>query len=328
MTAICHLHALSAHAPDTVLTNDHLTKLVDTNDEWIVTRTGIKQRRKLADTENASDLGLVAARRALDEAGVAEDELTHIIAATCTPDMLSPSVACILAGKLGAGPVMAFDFSAACSGFLYGLSICRGMLAQTPDARILFVCTEALTRRVNWSDRATCVLFGDAATACVLTASADKALAGVEDVICQSDGNQRDLITVGGGTTCRYGLGQPVDENFFITMQGRETYKHAVRQMVRVCEQILARNSLSIDDVNLFVPHQANMRIIEAVGSRLNVDGNRVFTNVDKYGNTSSASIPLALDEARAAGRIKPGDRVLMTAFGSGLTWGAALLRF
>ncbi|MCD7983048.1 MAG: ketoacyl-ACP synthase III [Desulfovibrio sp.] len=328
MTAICHLHALSAHAPDTVLTNDHLTKLVDTNDEWIVTRTGIKQRRKLADTENASDLGLVAARRALDEAGVAEDELTHIIAATCTPDMLSPSVACILAGKLGAGPVMAFDFSAACSGFLYGLSICRGMLAQTPDARILFVCTEALTRRVNWSDRATCVLFGDAATACVLTASADKALAGVEDVICQSDGNQRDLITVGGGTTCRYGLGQPVDENFFITMQGRETYKHAVRQMVRVCEQILARNSLSIDDVNLFVPHQANMRIIEAVGSRLNVDGNRVFTNVDKYGNTSSASIPLALHEAHAAGRIKPGDRVLMTAFGSGLTWGAALLRF
>ncbi len=328
MTAICHLHALSAHAPDTVLTNDHLTKLVDTNDEWIVTRTGIKQRRKLADTDNASDLGLVAARRALDEAGVAVDELTHIIAATCTPDMLSPSVACILAGKLGAGPVMAFDFSAACSGFLYGLSICRGMLAQSPDARILFVCTEALTRRVNWSDRATCVLFGDAATACVLTASADKALAGVEDVICQSDGNQRDLITVGGGTTCRYGLGQPVDENFFITMQGRETYKHAVRQMVRVCEQILARNSLSIDDVNLFVPHQANMRIIEAVGSRLNVDGNRVFTNVDKYGNTSSASIPLALDEARAAGRIKPGDRVLMTAFGSGLTWGAALLRF
>ena len=328
MTAICHLHALSAHAPDTVLTNDHLTKLVDTNDERIVTRTGIKQRRKLADTENASDLGLVAARRALDEAGVAVDELTHIIAATCTPDMLSPSVACILAGKLGAGPVMAFDFSAACSGFLYGLSICRGMLAQSPDARILFVCTEALTRRVNWSDRATCVLFGDAATACVLTASADKALAGVEDVICQSDGNQRDLITVGGGTTCRYGLGQPVDENFFITMQGRETYKHAVRQMVRVCEQILARNSLSIDDVNLFVPHQANMRIIEAVGSRLNVDGNRVFTNVDKYGNTSSASIPLALDEARAAGRIKPGDRVLMTAFGSGLTWGAALLRF
>lgn len=328
MTAICHLHALSAHAPDTVLTNAHLTELVDTNDEWIVTRTGIRQRRKLADTDNASDLGLAAARRALDEAGMAVDELTHIIAATCTPDALSPSVACILAGKLGAGPVMAFDFSAACSGFLYGLSICQGMLAQSPDARILFVCTEALTRRVNWGDRSTCVLFGDAATACVLSASAHKALAGVEDVVCRSDGAQRDLITVGGGTACRYALGQPVDESFFIAMQGRDTYKHAVRQMVRVCEEVLERNHLSINDVSLFVPHQANMRIIEAVGARLNVDAGRVFTNVDKYGNTSSASIPLALAEARAAGRIKPGDRVLMTAFGAGLTWGAALLRF
>ena len=202
------------------------------------------------------------------------------------------------------------------------------MLCQAPEARILFVCTEALTRRVNWSDRSTCVLFGDAATACVLTASADKALAGVEDVICQSDGNQRDLITVGGGTACRYGLGQPTDENFFIAMQGRETYKHAVRQMVRICEQILARNGLSIEDVDLFVPHQANMRIIEAVGSRLNIAEDRVFTNVERYGNTSSASIPLALAEARAAGRIAPGSRVLMTAFGAGLTWGAALLSF
>ncbi len=328
MTATCHLHALSAYAPDTVLTNDDLAKLVDTNDEWIVARTGIKQRRKLADTDNASDLGLVAARRALENAGINAGDLTHIVAATCTPDLLSPSVACILAGKLGAGPIMAFDFSAACSGFLYGLSICRAMLCQAPEARILFVCTEALTRRVNWSDRSTCVLFGDAATACVLTASADKALAGVEDVICQSDGNQRDLITVGGGTACRYGLGQPTDENFFITMQGRETYKHAVRQMVRICEQILARNGLSIEDVDLFVPHQANMRIIEAVGSRLNIAEDRVFTNVERYGNTSSASIPLALAEARAAGRIAPGSRVLMTAFGAGLTWGAALLSF
>ena len=153
MTATCHLHALSAYAPDTVLTNDDLANLVDTNDEWIVARTGIKQRRKLADTDNASDLGLVAARRALEDAGINAGYLTHIVAATCTPDLLSPSVACILAGKLGAGPVMAFDFSAACSGFLYGLSICRAMLCQAPEARILFVCTEALTRRVNWSGR-------------------------------------------------------------------------------------------------------------------------------------------------------------------------------
>lgn len=328
MKPTCHLHALSAHVPDTVLTNDDLSKLVDTNDQWIVSRTGIGQRRKLADTQNASDLGLIAARQALDEAGLAPGELTHVIVATCTPDKLSLSVACILAGKLGAGNVMAFDFGAACSGFLYGLSICRGMLAQSPEAKILFVCTEALTRRTNWSDRSTCVLFGDGATACVLSSADGDRLAGLEDVVCRSDGKQCDLIVVGGGTSCRYTPGDTVDEHFFIQMQGRETYKHAVRQMVRICEEILERNNLTTGDVDLFVPHQANMRIIEAVGSRLKMDAQQVFTNVEKYGNTSSASIPLALVEARAAGRIKAGSRVLMTAFGAGLTWGAALLRF
>ena len=206
--------------------------------------------------------------------------------------------------------------------------MCRALLAQDPDAKILFVCTEALTRRVNWGDRSTCVLFGDAATACILTTGANNVVAGLEDVVCHSDGAQRDLIVVGGGTRCQYGMGDTVGEEFFITMQGRETYKHAVRNMVHVCEEVLTRNGLSAADVNLLVPHQANLRIIEAVGSRLDLTGERVFTNVAKYGNTSSASIPLALAEARAEGRIRPGDRVLMTAFGAGLTWGAALLRF
>ena len=328
MNPLCHLLALSAYVPDTVLTNSDLAKVVDTNDEWIISRTGIKQRHRLDDAENASDLGLKAARKALVEAGMDAGELTHIVGATCTPDVLSPSVACIIAGQLGAGKVMAFDISAACSGFLYGLSICRALLAQDPDAKILFVCTEALTRRVNWADRSTCVLFGDAATACIVSSASNNAMSCVEDVVCHSDGVQRDLIVVGGGTRCQYGLGQPVGEDFFITMQGRETYKHAVRNMVHVCEEVLARNGLSGADVDLLVPHQANMRIIEAVGSRLELTGDRVFTNVEKYGNTSSASIPLALSEARAQGRIRPGSRVLMTAFGAGLTWGAALLRF
>ena len=251
-----------------------------------------------------------------------------MVGATCTPDVLSPSVACIIAGQLGAGRVMAFDISAACSGFLYGLSICSALLAQDPQAKILFVCTEALTRRVNWADRSTCVLFGDAATACIVSNAPTDGMARIEDVVCHSDGVQRDLIVVGGGTRCRYGLGEPVAEDFFITMQGRETYKHAVRNMVHVCEEVLSRNGLTGADVDLLVPHQANMRIIEAVGSRLDMTGERVFTNVEKYGNTSSASIPLALAEARAEGRIRPGSRVLMTAFGAGLTWGAALLRF
>ena len=328
MNPLCHLLALSAYVPDAVLTNEDLAKVVDTNEEWIVTRTGIKQRHKLADDENTSDLGLKAARKALAEAEMEASELTHVIAATCTPDVLSPSVACIIAGQLGTGPVMAFDFGAACSGFIYGLSICRALLAQQPDAKILFVCTEALTRRVNWADRSTCVLFGDAATACIVTGSSGNVMAGLEDVICQSDGTQRDLIVVGGGTSSRYAKGDPVDDDFFITMQGRETYKHAVRNMVHICEDVLVRNGLTANDVNLLVPHQANMRIIEAVGSRLDMTGDRVFVNVDKYGNTSSASIPLAITEARAAGRIKTGDRLLVTAFGAGLTWGAALLRF
>ncbi|SCM74640.1 beta-ketoacyl-ACP synthase III [Desulfovibrio sp. 86] len=328
MNPLCHLLALSAYVPDAVLTNEDLAKVVDTNEEWIVTRTGIKQRHRLADDENTSDLGLKAARKALADAGMEASELTHVIAATCTPDVLSPSVACIMAGQLGTGPVMAFDFGAACSGFIYGLSICRALLAQQPEAKILFVCTEALTRRVNWADRSTCVLFGDAATACIVASSPGNVVAGLEDVICQSDGTQRDLIVVGGGTSSRYAKGDPVSDDFFITMQGRETYKHAVRNMVHICEDVLTRNGLTAKDVNLLVPHQANMRIIEAVGSRLDMTGDRVFVNVDKYGNTSSASIPLAITEARAAGRIKAGDRMLVTAFGAGLTWGAALLRF
>ena len=328
MNPSCHLLALSAYVPDTVLTNNDLAKVVDTNDEWIVTRTGIKQRHRLDDGDNASDLGLRAARKALADAGVDAKELTHVVGATCTPDVLSPSVACIIAGQLGAERVMAFDISAACSGFLYGLSICSALLAQNPQAKILFVCTEALTRRVNWADRSTCVLFGDAATACIVSNAPADGMARIEDVVCHSDGVQRDLIVVGGGTRSRYGLGDPVAEDFFITMQGRETYKHAVRNMVHVCEEVLSRNGLTGADVDLLVPHQANMRIIEAVGSRLDMIGERVFTNVDKYGNTSSASIPLALAEARAEGRIRPGSRVLMTAFGAGLTWGAALLRF
>ncbi|GFH62613.1 MAG: 3-oxoacyl-[acyl-carrier-protein] synthase 3 [Candidatus Desulfovibrio kirbyi] len=330
MNPVCRIYALSAHAPHKILTNEYMAGIADTNNEWIVSRTGIRERRKLEKTQNTSDLALIAARETLQKTGMEADALTHVITATCTPDMLSPSVACILAGHLNAGQVMAFDISAACSGFLYGLSLCRSILAHEVDARILFVCAEALTRRVNWNDRSTCVLFGDAASACVLTGeSADAHDSSVlEDVICKSDGALSDLITVGGGTACNYRLGDQVDERFFLAMLGRDTYRHAVRQMALVCEEILQRNALTVENVNLFVPHQANLRIIEAVGSRLHINGDRVFTNVDKYGNTSAASIPLALSEAFAAGRVRQGDRVLLAAFGAGLTWSAALLRY
>lgn len=328
MIPACHLLSLSTHVPDAVLTNNDIAQRVDTSDDWIVSRTGIRQRHILPETDNASDLGLAAARKALADAGTEPEELTHVLAATCTPDALSPSVACLVAGRLGARNAMAFDISAACSGFLYGLSLCQALLAQSPMAKILFVCTEALTRRLNWTDRSTCILFGDAATACLVASVPDKQMALVEDVLCMSDGTQSELIVVGGGSRCRYKKGDPVDEDFFVAMRGRETYKYAVRNMSQVCAEILSRNNLTAAQVDLLVPHQANLRIIEAVGSRLGLTGEKVFINVDKYGNTSSASIPLALAEARAAGRIAEGGRVLITAFGAGLTWGASLLRF
>ena len=328
MSVQCNLKALASYVPEQTVTNEELTAIVDTSDQWIVERTGIKCRHKLDVAQQTSDLGLFAAREALCQANIDPQKLTHVIAATCTPDYLTPSIACIISGKIGAGPIMAFDLGASCTGFIYGLWLCRAILAFEPQSHILFVCSEAMTRRLNWKDRSTCVLFGDAAAACVLSSDASQSIGSVRDVICQSDGKLRDLITVGGGTACQYVAEQPVDENFFLSMQGRDTYKQAVLIMVNVCSAILNRNNLGIDDVDLFVPHQANMRIIEAVGARLEIAGDRVFTNVSEYGNTSAASIPLALTEARAQGRVKNGSRVLVTAFGSGLTWGAALLDF
>lgn len=328
MASDCFLHSLAARAPETRLSNADLASIVDTTDEWIVTRTGIRFRRKLAPDENASDLGAYAARECLKNSGVEVSSLTHIVAATCTPNYLSPSVACIIAGELGATNVMAFDFNAACSGFIYGLSLCRSILAGEPGARVLFVCAEAMTRRVNWRDRGTCVLFGDAATACLIDSNSSESLCRVVDVVCDSDGAQKDLIIVGGGSACQYEIGQPVDEKFFISMRGRDTYKQAVRQLVNVCETILERNDLNIDNIDLMIPHQANMRIIEAAGARLGISPQKVFANVGEYGNTSAASIPLALKEAWEQGRIKAGAKTLVAAFGAGLTWGAALLNF
>ena len=323
-----HIRSFALHTPEKVLSNNDLSRLVDTSDEWIRTRTGISFRHVAAPGENASDLGTRAAEKALVKAGVKADELTHVIVATGTPDTLSPSVACIVAGNVGAANVMAFDLSAACTGFVYGLSVCHAFLQTIPKAKILFVCAETMTRRINWEDRTTCVLFGDGAGAMVVTGEEEGALCRMEDVACHADGNAKDLIVVGGGTACAYQKGDPVDEGFFIRMNGRETYKAAVRGMTAICTEVLSRNSYDIKDVGLLVAHQANIRIVEAVGERLGISQDHVFTNLAQYGNTSSASIPIALAEAEAQGCLKKGTLVLTTAFGSGLTWGAALLRF
>lgn len=325
MSPACYLHALSAVVPDQVLTNDDVARVVDTSDDWIRSRTGIGARHKLDSSENLSDISLAAAKKCLAKTGCDAASVTYVLVGTCTPEALTPSVACMVAGKLGLGPVMAFDYNAACTGFIYGLELCRALLQLQPEANILLITAEALTRRLNWQDRSTCVLFGDAACACLVNAKAAGALARVTDTLCHSDGTLSDLIVIGGGTASQYAVGDTVDPSFFLTMNGRETYKHAVRALVQVSRDIVARNSLSVQDVALCVPHQANLRIIEAVGERLELGG-RVFVNIAKYGNTSAASIPLALAEASESGALPASGHVLTMAFGAGLTWGAALL--
>ncbi|MDR0466048.1 MAG: ketoacyl-ACP synthase III [Deltaproteobacteria bacterium] len=328
MSSTCYINGFGAYAPERILTNDELCAKVETSDEWIVARTGIRRRRMLADGERVSDAGAHAAREALVEAGLEASAVTHLLFGTCTPDHLCPSTACIAAGKLGMSRhVAAYDFNAACSSFLYGLLQCRALLAAEPSARVLMICAEGLTRRLNWKDRSTCVLFGDGAGAVVCSGREEGAQARLEDVICATDGSLWDLIVIGGGSSRRYEPGEPMDEEFFLTMKGREVFKHAVRNMAQVCKEILERNALSIEDVHLLVPHQANMRIIEAVGDRLGFPEDRVFTNVADFGNTSAASVPLALYDARKQGRLPPGARALITTFGSGLTWAAGLLR-
>lgn len=329
MSALSHISGFAACSPETRLTNHDLEARIDTSDAWIVSRTGIRERRVLAEQEGLVDLALNAARDALARTQLSPEALTHVVFTTCTPDFMVPNSACLLAGKLGLGRVMAFDLNAACSGFVYGLEVCRSLLAGRPEARILLVSADAVTRRINWEDRGTCVLFGDGAGASVVSSSAlSGPSAVIRDAACCADGDKQGLLRVGGGSHRSYKPGEAVDKEFFLTMHGREIFKFAVRHMTEVCNELLARNNLGVADVDLFIPHQANLRIIEAVGERLGLRGDKVFVNVDLHGNTSAASIPLALNEASEQGKIRPGMRVLLSTFGGGLTWGSALLEF
>lgn len=329
----CYICGLGSCIPSRVVTNHDMEKLVETSDEWITTRTGIKERHFLEDGVNASDCGLDAARAALEEAGVRPEELTHIFVATCTPDYLCPSTACVIAGKLGLsstegsmGNVMCMDFNAACTGFVYGLELARSVIQAHPDAVVLLVAAEALSRRTNFTDRSTCVLFGDAAGAVVLRADEKNALWRLSDVVCSSDGSLKDLIHIGGGSACSIKEGDTVGPDWFISMQGMAVFKHAVRSMAEESLRILKRNDMTLDELDLFIPHQANLRIIKAVGERLGIDESRVFANVQHYGNTSAATLPVAMEDARRAGILKPDMKVLLTSFGGGMTWGSALL--
>lgn len=334
MTNSCHICGLGSYVPPKILTNHDLESLVDTSDEWITSRTGIKQRHILDSGVNASDAALEAARAALHDAGISAEELTHIFVATCSPDYFCPSTACLVAGRLGlsakgtgCGPhVMCMDFNAACSGFLYGLELARSALALRPDAVVLLIGAEALSRRIDFSDRSTCVLFGDGAGAVVLRGAESGGLWEVRDSACCADGSLHNLIVMGGGSAMEVKKGEALPDDFFLSMQGREVFRHAVRSMTAESLTMLERHHMGVDDIDLFIAHQANLRIIEAVGSRLGVSGDKVFINVQDYANTSAATLPLALDDARSQGRLKPGMKVLLATFGGGITWGAALL--
>lgn len=296
--------------PAQVLSNFDLEKIVDTSDEWITTRTGIKERR-ISKEESLTDLSYRASLQALNRAGVSPEEIDAIILATLTPDLGFPASACLLQARLGANRAYALDISAACSGFLYGLELAGGLLASGRAKKVLLVGAERLSQIVDWTDRSTCVLFGDGAGAVVLSSEGEGELLSS---VLRSDGNLWEILYA---ERCGY-----------IKMKGKELFKIAVRAMAEVCEEALQKAGLSVEDIDLVVPHQANIRIIQALAERLNLPMEKVYVNIHKYGNTSAASIPIALCEAYEEGKLKRGDVVLMTAMGGGLTWGAGLIRF
>jgi 3-oxoacyl-[acyl-carrier-protein] synthase-3 len=313
--------------PDRVLTNADLEKLVDTSDEWITTRTGIRERRIAADGDSLSRFCIEAGRHALDAAGVTPDAIDLVILATVTPDMPFPATACTIQNELGCRHAPAFDLSAGCSGFLYAQSVAKQFLLTSRMGHVLVIGAELLSRYVDWKDRSTCVIFADGAGAIVM--SRGEAPRGVLASALYSDGSMVDYICRPGGGALHPPSQAMIDDRLhYIRMRGNETFKMAVRSLANVCSEVLEAAGLTAEDVDCFVPHQANRRIIDAVGQRLKLPSERCYVNIERFGNTSSASIPIALDEAVRAGKIRNGDVVLMAAFGAGLTWGASVVRW
>ncbi|MBI3451004.1 MAG: ketoacyl-ACP synthase III [Acidobacteria bacterium] len=314
--------------PEKVVTNFDLEKLVETSDEWIATRTGIRERRVAREGETMSQFAVQASVRALEMANTPAAAIDLVICATVTPDMPIPSTACIIQHRLGATKAAAFDLSAGCSGFTYALSIANQFIRSGTYRHVLVIGAELLTKYLDWSDRTTCILFADGAGAVVLSGEETEGR-GIVATAIHADGSMADYITLPGGGTLHPPTAESVKSGLhFIRMKGNETFKLAVRSIEEVCREVLAAAGVAPSEVDLFVPHQANTRIIDAVGSRLGVPKEKVFLNIERMGNTSSASIPIALDEANRKNLIRPGDRVLFAAFGAGLTWGAALVRW
>ena len=330
MTSV--ITGIGSYVPEKVLTNHELSTMVATSDDWITARTGIKERRIAAADQATSDLAVEAAHNALKDAGIAAADVDLILVATATPDMFFPATACLVQHRLGATNAAAFDLSAACSGFIYGLNTADSFIRSGTYKTILVIGAETMSRVIDWEDRTTCVLFGDGAGAVVITAGEGDPKEGAPGLIDSrifSDGSAWDYICVpGGGSRMPPGPELMESRLQFLRMRGNETFKVAVRNMERAAREVLEAAGKTPEDIALVVPHQANQRILKAVGDRLGVSGDQLYSNLESYGNTSAASIPLALDEAVKKGRVNGGDLVLMLAFGSGLTWGSALLRW
>jgi 3-oxoacyl-[acyl-carrier-protein] synthase-3 len=317
---------LGCYVPERVVTNDELAQMVDTSDEWIMERTGIRERRVAAPEEALSDLCLPAARAALEQAGVRAADLDLVIVATVTPDMLFPSTGAIIADALGAYDAAAYDLSAGCTGFMYALAQAHGMVAAGLSGCALVLGGDVLSKIVNWHDRSTCVLFGDGAGAVVIEPVREEGFFGFELGADGSGGVHLNMPA--GGSRLPASQETVAAEQHFAHMNGREVFKFATRVLVSSAEKLLEECGTSMDEVDVYVPHQANVRIIDHAAKKLGVPVERVVVNVDRYGNTSSGSIPLALADAAADGRLREGKLVLMTGMGAGLTWGSALMRW
>ncbi len=323
----CSITGVGSYVPERVLTNAELEKRVETTDEWIVTRTGIRERRLAAKNECTSDMATQAALRAMKRAGVTAEQLDLIIVATVTPDMVFPSTACLVQRKLGARRAAGFDLEAACSGFIYGLEIGQQFIMSRTYDTVLVIGAEKLSTIVNWKDRNTCVLFGDGAGAAILQNRPQSH--GLLTAVMGADGDKADLLCVpGGGSRCPASSESVAAGLHFLRMEGRETFKSAVQAMCTAAAEAMRRCEIEISQIKCVIPHQANRRIIDAVGERLGARPEQLFINVDRYGNTSAASVAIALDEAVDSGRIQRGDLVLLVVFGGGLTWGAAVIEW
>jgi 3-oxoacyl-[acyl-carrier-protein] synthase-3 len=315
------------YVPERVVTNFDLEKTLNTSDEWIQSRTGIRERRIAAPEQAASDLGLIAAQRALADAGMAADQLDMVIVATASPDMVFPATACIIQDKIGAVNAGAFDLTAVCAGFPYALTTGAQMIKAGQAERVLVVATEKFSGLLDWNDRSTCVLMGDGAGAVVLTA--DSPQGEILTSVLGADGSGIDQLCIPAGGSARPASHETIEQGLhFMKMNGPEIYKFGVRIIGEAVEQALTKAGLQEKDMDLLVPHQANIRIIQSAAKRFNLPMEKIVVNIDRYSNTSAASIPIALAEAKEAGRLKPGMIIVLVGFGAGLTWGTVVLRW